>query len=212
MSDENPYVGAYPFLASRRGVWNEVARYVARDVPNARHVIELGAGYCDFINAFAAEHKLAFDLNPRMQEHAGPDVELRVADAVELEGVEPSSTDLVFASNFLEHLDTRELAALLGRVREVLRPRGKLVLLQPNFHRCARSYFDDPTHVTIFSDRSLPAYLEHHGFVVKKLVPGLLPFSMKSRAPKWPLLVRAYLASPLRPRAAQMYAVAEPVR
>jgi len=212
VSDENPYVGAYPFLSSRRGVWNEIARYVARDVPEARHVIELGAGYCDFINAFPAEHKLAFDLNPKMREHADADGERRVADAVELPGVEARSTDLVFASNFLEHLDTRELGTLLGRVREVLGEGGKLVLLQPNFHRCAKHYFEDPTHVTIFSERSLPGYLGHHGFVVSKLVPGLLPFSMKSRAPKWPLLVRAYLASPLKPRAAQMYAVAEPVR
>ncbi len=212
MSEPNPYVGAYPFLASRRGVWREVARYVARDAPGAHRVIELGAGFCDFINAFEAGDKIAFDLNPEMRAHAAPEVQLRVADAVELPDVAANSVDLVFASNFLEHLDTRELARLLGRVREVLRPRGKLVLLQPNFHRCEASYFDDPTHVTIFSERSLAGYLRQYGFEVKKLVPGLLPFSMKSRAPKWPMLVRAYLASPLKPFAAQMYAVAEPAR
>lgn len=212
MSEENPYVGAYPFMSSRRGVWSEVARYVARDVPRARRVIELGAGYCDFINAFAAESKLAFDLNPDMREFADADVDLRVADAVALPDVEAESVDLVFASNFLEHLDTRQLSQLLERVREVSSPRGKLVLLQPNFHRCQKSYFDDPTHITIFTERSLPSYLEHHGFVVDKVVPGLLPFSMKSRAPKWPILVRAYLASPIRPLAAQMYVVARPAR
>lgn len=212
MSEPNAYVGAYPFMSSRSGVWSEVARYVARDVPNARSVLELGAGYCDFINAFAAERKLAFDLNPEMGAFAHPDVELRVADAVTLPDVDEGSIDLVFASNFLEHLDTRQLGALLARVREVLSPRGRLVLLQPNFHRCPDSYFDDPTHITIFSERSLASYLEHHHFVVDKLVPGLLPFSMKSKAPKWPILVRAYLASPLRPLAAQMYAVARPAR
>jgi hypothetical protein len=32
---------------------------------------------------------------------------------------------------------------------------------------------------------------------------------MKSRLPKWPILVRLYLHSPVRPLGAQMYVVAE---
>ena len=51
--------------------------------------------------------------------------------------------------------------------------------------------------------------LEGAGFRVVRKVPGLLPFSMKSRLPKWPFLIRAYLSSPWKPLAAQMYFVAE---
>jgi len=83
-----------------------------------------------------------------------------------------------------------------------------LILLQPNHRRCAEHYWDDPTHRTVFSDVNITPFLARHGFGVVKLIPGLLPFSMKSRLPKWPLLVRLYLWSPFKPLGAQMYVVA----
>ncbi len=209
MSAANPYVGAYPWLDGRRGVWREIVRVVHRDARDAATVIELGAGYCDFINQFPAPRRLAFDLNPDMARFSAPGVELRIEDCTRLPGIADASVDLVFASNFLEHFDRAGIDALLGGVRRALRPRGRLILLQPNHRRCAAHYFDDPTHVTIFDDRNIGGFLAPHGLRVVKVVPGLLPFSMKSRLPKWPLLVRLYLASPVRPMAAQMYVVAE---
>jgi len=210
MTAASEYVGAYPYLDERAHVWGEIARYVRRDAPAADSVVELGPGYCDFINAFPASRKVAFDLNPQMRAHAADDVDLRIQDAGHLTDLEAGSVDLVFASNFLEHLAEPEVSQLLGNVRHVLSQRGRLVLLQPNHRRCAEHYFDDPTHQTIFDDRNIVDWLSRHGLRVRRIVPGLLPFSMKSRLPKWPILVRLYLNSPLRPLAAQMYVVAEP--
>jgi SAM-dependent methyltransferase len=152
---------------------------------------------------------VAFDLNPQMKKHAAGEVDLRIGDCAGLPGIAARSVDLVFASNFLEHFSADELAGLLPSVARVLRPGGRLALLQPNYLRCPDRYFDDPTHKTIFHHRNVAALVEPHGFRVVKLVPGLLPFSMKSRGPKWPLLVRLYLNLPVRPLAAQMYVVAE---
>ena len=46
---------------------------------------------------------------------------------------------------------------------------------------------------------------------MKAIIPAAgLGTRMKSRLPKWYPLVRAYLASPVRPLAAQMYLVATP--
>ena len=81
-------------------------------------------------------------------------------------------------------------------------------MLQPNYAKNPEHYFDDPTHVTIFTDVTLPAMLERHGLRVLKVVAGLLPFTMNSLLPKTGLLTRAYLASPWKPLAGQMYAVA----
>lgn len=209
MSAANPYVGAYPLLEARRGVWREIARYVQRDARDVGTLIELGAGYCDFVNAFPARRKIAFDLNPEMRGFADPDVELRVGDAVGMPGVDPESADLVFASNFLEHLDHEQLDELLPRIHRSLTARGRLVLIQPNHRLCPDHYFDDPTHQTVFDDRNIHSWLTRHGFRVRRVVAGLLPFSMKSRLPKWPALIRLYLASPWKPLAAQMYVVAE---
>lgn len=210
MSDAaKPYLGAYPELRGRRAVWEAIADFVRRDAPEVGTLLELGPGYCDFANRFAAKRKIAFDLNPEMQRFAGPDLELRIASGVELPGIAPMSVDLVFASNFLEHLDGAELDVLLARVREVLAPSGRLALLQPNYRRCAERYFDDPTHRTIFDDENIVALLAQHGLRAVRVEPGLLPFSMRSRLPRWGWLTRAYLRSPWKPLAAQMYVVAE---
>ncbi len=205
----NPYRGAYPWLAGRAGVWREIVRYVLADAPGARVVVELGAGYCDFINNVPAETRIAFDMNPDMARFAAPGVDLRVGDCRGLPGLGDGAVDLVFASNFLEHFTVEEIAALVCDVRRVLRPGGRLAVLQPNFLRCRARYWDDPTHKTALHDRNLPSLLARSGFRVVRMVPGLMPFSMKSRLPKIPLLVRWYLRSPIRPLAAQMYAVAE---
>jgi len=212
MSAANPYVGAYPELRGRRAVWGAIARFVARDAkPEVGTLVELGAGYCDFVNQFPAKRKIAFDLNPEMRRFAARDVELRVESAVSLPGVEPGTVDLVFASNFLEHLEGEELDELLPAIRRALAPGGRLLLIQPNHALCAERYFDDPTHRTIFDHGNIGACLAQHGLQVVKLVPGLLPFSMNSRLPKWGWLTRLYLTLPVRPLAAQMYVVAESV-
>jgi SAM-dependent methyltransferase len=196
-------------MAERRGVWREIVRYVQRDVPRVDAMIELGAGYGDFINQFPARRRIAFDLNPEMRRFVDERVELRVEDCVPLAGIDDGSIDFVFASNFLEHLGADEVERLLSSVARVLRPGGRIVLLQPNHARCADHYFDDPTHKTIFDHRNIVPTLSRHGLSIVRIEPGLLPFSMKSLAPKWPILVRLYLSSPVRPGAAQMYVVAE---
>lgn len=207
----NPYVGAYPLLAARRGVWREIVRYVAADVGPVETVIELGPGYGDFIDQYPAKRRIAFDLNPETRAWIGPEVELHVDCASGLATLPAESADLVFASNFLEHLDAPAVEEILEAAHRVLRPGGRIALIQPNHRRCAEHYFDDPTHVTVFDDRNIREWLVCAGFRVTRVDPGLLPFSMKSRAPKWPLLVRLYLHSPWRPLAAQMYVVGERV-
>jgi SAM-dependent methyltransferase len=205
----NPYVGAYPWISERTGIWREIARYVLQDAPDAHAVLELGAGFCDFINNTDVETRMAFDMNPEMARFAAPGVDLRIGDCRGLPGLGDASLDLVFASNFLEHFTVAEAATLLRDIHRVLRPGGRLILLQPNYARNQAHYWDDPTHRTAFHHKNLPPLLVAHGFRMVRMEPGLLPFSMKSRLPKIPLLVRWYLRSPLRPLAAQMYAVAE---
>ncbi len=210
MTAQNPYAGAYPELPGRRAVWGAIARFVARDACDIDTLVELGPGYCDFLNQFPAKRKLGFDLNPEMKRFAAPGVGLRIESAMALRGIAQGSVDLLFASNFLEHLDAEELDELLPAIRRALSARGRLILIQPNHRLCAEHYFDDPTHRTIFDDANIGEWLARHGLRVVKLVPGLLPFSMNSRLPKWGWLTRLYLSLPFRPLAAQMYVVAEP--
>jgi len=203
----NNYI--YPYLKFRKGVWKEIVRYIQKDTGKIHTLIELGTGYCNFINQFPAKKKIGYDLNPEMQKFANSDVDLRIEDATMLYDIADQSADIIFASNFMEHLDKDELDRLLPRIRDILKKDGRLILLQPNYRLCAEHYFDDKTHQTIFSDDNITEFLNQYKLSVIKLIPGLLPFSMKSRLPKWPFLVKLYLMSPIKPMAAQMYVIAE---
>ena len=210
MSEAAEYFAArFTFDPQRAGVWRELTRFIARDIADSSTVLELGCGYGDFINAVAANRKIAVDVHAAVREHLAPGVEFICGDCAKLGFIERGAVTTVFASNLLEHIAREQLPALLAEIRRVLRPGGRLLLLQPNYRLCPARYFDDYTHVTVFSDVGLCGFLKSEGFSIRKCVPGLLPFSMQSRLPKHPLLVRLYLNSPIRPGAGQMYVVAE---
>ncbi|MBT3293682.1 MAG: class I SAM-dependent methyltransferase [Verrucomicrobia bacterium] len=193
----------------RAGVWREIARYVERDLADPSSLLELGCGYGDFIRQVRAHKRLALDLNGDARQWLPEEVSFRQGDCTDLSYLPDRSVANVFASNLLEHLTHEQLDRLMPEIKRILAPSGRLLLIQPNYRLCAATYFDDYTHVTVFSDVGLSGLLAAHGLRVRKCIPGLLPFSMKSTLPKYPWLVRLYLRSPIRPLARQMYLVAE---
>jgi SAM-dependent methyltransferase len=65
-----------------------------------------------------------------MRHFVAPGVDLHTEDAISMKGLSPESVDLIFASNFLEHLDGEELDATLERCHEVLKPGGRLIFCE----------------------------------------------------------------------------------
>jgi predicted SAM-dependent methyltransferase len=63
--------------------------------------------------------------------------------------------DVVFTSNLLEHVSRAEVRKTLTEIRRVLKPGGRLLLIQPDYRYCAREYFDDYTHQMVFSHVSI---------------------------------------------------------
>ena len=195
---------------ARALVWGVVADYLSPWVPPDAHVLELGAGYCCWINAVRAERRVALDAWPDLPRHAGPGVQAIVADATAgLRGVGAGTFDVVLASNFLEHFEPDRASAIVADVVVLLKERGRLIVVQPNFRYAYRRYFDDYTHRSIFTDVSLANLLRSHGFRIELARPRFLPYSMRdSRLPVARWAVRAYLHSPIKPMAGQMLIVA----
>lgn len=195
---------------ARRVVWRVIAEHLAPWIPPSAAVLELGAGYCDWINHVQAARRVATDVWPDFAVHAASGVETRVLDAgKDVATLPDAGFDVVLASNLLEHFEPDVTAALVREVCRVLRPGGRFLIVQPNFRYAYRSYFDDYTHRAIFTDVSLPALLRASGFAIDHVDPTFVPYSMQGSAitPRaW--MVRAYLASPFRPRAGQMCVVA----
>lgn len=192
----------------RAAVWLEISRYLQRWIPPNARVLELAAGFCDFSNSIKAARRVAMDINPDVARFAAEGVESEVGDSADLSRFDHGLFDVVFASNFLEHLEWPEIERCVRGIRRVLVPRGLLILMQPNFRLRPRQYFDDYTHRTVFSDRSLVDYLESQGLSAEHVEPRFLPLSMRSRFAGLPFIVPLYLRLPVRPLAGQMLVVA----
>jgi SAM-dependent methyltransferase len=189
-----------------RGLMPHLMQYIP---PNAR-MLELGAGYCYFINQVSGRRRVAVDAAEIVIRHAAAGVEAFCEDAVQfLERCPDASFDFVFASNFLEHFDWPTLELMLPRIVRVMAGGGRLALIQPNFRLNPYRYFDDYTHRTIFTDVSLVDWLESAHLRVIKVVPRFLPLTVKSRLGGLGFLVPLYLHLPWRPLAGQMFVLAE---
>ena len=143
MSDPSYHTTRFTPDPRRAAVWRHLARYLARFIRPADDVLELGAGYCDFANAVDARSVTALDAEPTFTAHAAPHVRAIVGRADDLSAFADTSFDVVFASNLLEHLDREPLARTLAETKRVLRPGGRLVLVQPNYRLRPKEYFDD---------------------------------------------------------------------
>lgn len=186
-------------LARRDSVWKVLcsqwfARYIS---PDAR-VLEVGAGYCEFINNIEAAERVAVDINPETRSRAAKGVTVHEIAAEQLDQVLPHNYfDAVFMSNFLEHCQSRDLMlAVLEAVALVLKPGGRLLILGPNFRYCYKVYFDYFDHHLPLTEKAVVEALQLVGLQIELVKPRSLPFTFRSSLPSWPWLVHAYLRLP----------------
>ncbi len=185
--------------ARKAAVWRVLCRDVfSRWVRPEDVVVDLGAGFCEFINAAQAKRRIAVDLNPDTGRFAAAGVEVQAASASDLHFLGNDTVDVVFSSNFLEHLSGKEeVAKAIREARRVLRPGGTLMLMGPNVRLIPGIYWDFFDHHVPLSDRSLCELLQLTGFHIVRVEPRFLPYTTQSGLPQAPWLVALYLM--LRP-------------
>jgi ubiquinone/menaquinone biosynthesis C-methylase UbiE len=180
-------------------VWRVLCEdFFQRYVSPTDAVLDLGAGFCEFINHIHCATKWAVDSDEHVRVHAGAGVTVRCAPAHDLGWLDAASVHVVFASNFFEHMPNKEvLVTTLREVHRVLKPGGRLLVLQPNIRFTYKEYWDFFDHHVPLSDKSMAEALETNGFEVTELRPRFLPYTTKSALPQWPFAVRLYLRVPL---------------
>jgi ubiquinone/menaquinone biosynthesis C-methylase UbiE len=194
-------------------IWEILCKHFFQDYvsPNDT-VLDLGAGYCDFINNIQCRKKLAVDLNDDTPSLAHANVTVQQASSTNLSFLADESIDVVFTSNFLEHLRTKEEALqTFDEVHRVLKKGGLFLILQPNIRHVGFEYWDFFDHHIALTDKSLIEGLLIKEFKIKRVISKFLPFTTKSKIPQHPFLVWLYLKVPLvwRLMGKQSFLVAE---
>ncbi len=165
-------------------------------VPENSVVLDVGAGYCEFINNIKAARKIALDLNPDIREFASKDVEVVLSGSMNMQQIKDNSIDVVFTSNFFEHLSKEDIVKTIKEIYRVLKDRGHFLILQPNIRYCYKDYWMFFDHITPLDDRSLSEVLEINGFKVVECKSRFLPYTTQSRLPKSTFLLKLYLRIP----------------
>jgi SAM-dependent methyltransferase len=182
----------------RNEVWRRITSgYLAQWIPSSATVLDLGAGHCEFINNVSAAKKFALDLNPDAAKAANADVQLVLHDCTKEWPLPAASIDVVFTSNFLEHLPDKDAVIEACRqAHRVLKPGGRLVAIGPNARFVGGKYWDYFDHHIPLTERSLGEALAATGFDVTKSIGRFLPYTMSGNRQRPVALVSAYLRLP----------------
>ena len=194
----------YSFDRGRKEVWKSICEDLQKYVSTQDNVLDLGAGYCDFINNIKAAHKIAVDVNEDCRQYCQDGIAFWASSIEDLSFLASGSIDVAFMSNLLEHLDDDQISKVIKELRRITRHNSRLIILQPNYRYAYREYFDDYTHKKVFTHVSLADLMNSHGFSSLKICPKYLPLTIKSALPKSYWLTKLYLRMPFKLLGKQM--------
>lgn len=182
----------------RDSLWKVLCQdFLQKYIPDKAVVLDMAAGYCNFINNIKAQTKYAVDINQETKYFANHDVSVIISSCTNLPDDLKGKIDVVFAGCLLEHLSSKdEIFKMFLEVKRILKPEGKFLILNPNIRLSTTDYWDYFDHLTAVSDRSVAEGLRLAGFKIEKVIPGFVPNTIKDHLPKSSFLVRIYLRLP----------------
>jgi SAM-dependent methyltransferase len=172
--------------------------FFAKYIPPGATVLDIGAGWGEFINNITAGKKYAMDLNPETGVRVASDVVHLRQDSSREWPIPTDSLDVVFTSNFLEHLpDKSSVHRTVAEAHRCLRPGGHFIGLGPNIRHLHGAYWDFWDHRVPLSDASMIELLGICGFEVALCHSRFLPYSMSTSFTPPLLFLRLYLKMPI---------------
>jgi SAM-dependent methyltransferase len=152
----------------RKRVWVVLCQFFSRWIPAEAAVLDSGCGWCEFINAVPCRRKFAMDLNPDAERQALPGVKVLQQDCAERWQLEDESLDVVFTSNFFEHLSSKSaLEKILLEAFRALKTNGRLIAMGPNSRYLPGAYWDFIDHNLALAELSLLELMKKCGFMAR---------------------------------------------
>lgn len=193
----------------RKEIWKVICTdFLQNFIKKDDLVMDIAAGYCEFINTIKSKNKIAVDINPDVKKFAAKDVKVVMTPALKIPSSYTGKVDKIFMSNFLEHLNTKdEVIETLEKSFHLLKKGGQVIVLQPNISLTGNNYWNFIDHKIALNFNSTFEALRIAGFDVTLSIERFLPYTTKSIFPKIPFLIRIYLLIPpeLRPFAGQSF-------
>lgn len=182
----------------RVAVWRILSReFFARWIPQDAVILDLGCGWGEFVNQISAARKYGMDLNPDSPAKLAPEVTFLEQDCSQPWPLGDESLDVVFTSNFFEHLPSKEdLGRTLGQAFRCLKPGGRLICMGPNIKFLPGRYWDFWDHHLALTEASLGEGLRLAGFAIERTIDRFLPYTMSQGVAPPLLLLRIYLRCP----------------
>ncbi len=184
-------------VSAKDGVWREIVRFLQRFMDPSAPVLDIACDRGHFIRWVTASERWATDIRD-LRSVLPPDIRFVQSSGLELASVVPNGYfGTVFMSNYLEHLESSDAVVEQLRVaRQLVRPGGRVIVLQPNIRLVGARYWDFIDHRVALTERSLLEAAELAGLQTVELITRFIPYSTKGRLPADARLVRAYLAFP----------------
>lgn len=193
------YVARFPEAdrAGKDAIWRVLCQHFFQHYVGSEDVVlDIGPGFGEFLRHIRCGRRIAVDIEALSGRHMPRGTQEILVPSDRLSSkVPPESVDIVFCSNFFEHLpNTKTFLQTLSEIKTVLRPGGRLLALQPNIRLIGGAYWDFVDHHLPLTDRTLVEACETKGFEIVELIPRFLPYTTRSGLPQSPWLVRLYLA------------------
>jgi SAM-dependent methyltransferase len=183
----------------RDRVWQVLCRdFFSAYIPEDATVLDLGAGWGEFTRNVTAREKYAIDLNPETGRRVEGFARFFHQDCSKPWPLADAALDVVFTSNFLEHLPSKDAVdATLREAFRCLKPGGRIVCMGPNVRYVPGAYWDFWDHHIPITDASMAEALELQGFTVRRRIARFLPYTMSGNRQTPPVFVKAYLRLPI---------------
>ena len=187
-----------PEIAAKDAIWKEIVHYLQRYIAPTSTVLDIGCDLGYFIHHVQAGERWATDVRD-VSSSLAPEVHFVHSHGLPLlDSIPRDHFDVIFMSNYLEHLpDSEAVVAQLQVVHDLLKPGGQVIILQPNIKFIGGRYWDFIDHHTALTEASLREAAEVAQLRPVRVIARFLPYTTKSRYPQNPTLVRLYLRMPI---------------
>lgn len=196
MDVDKIYRQRFQDVAMRSQLWDILTKqYFQQFISKDDVVLDMPCGYGEFINTIECSKKYALDINPDSRQYLDKGIKFLNESSTKL-SLKNNCVDVIFISNFFEHLSHPDIAKTISECHRVLKPGGRVMVLQPNIRFARKNYWMFFDHITPIDDRALTEVFGLANFNLQKCVLRFVPFTTQSRYPANATMIKWYLRMP----------------